>query len=83
MDELIGGRRKRRKKRKKRTYTYTIPKPNIGDYVEIIVKPYKNNVLVKGLVKQILTKRKFHSRGHKVKLADNTIGRTVKILVRK
>ena len=81
MNELIGGRRK--KKRKKRKHTYTIPKPNIGDYVEIIVKPYKNNVLVKGIVKQILTKRKYHSRGHKVKLTNNTIGRTVKILIKK
>ena len=83
MEELIGGRRKRRKKRKKRTNNYTIPKPNIGDYIEIIIKPYKNNVLVKGIVKQILTKRKFHSRGHKVKLTNGTIGRTVKILVKK
>ena len=79
MNELIGGRRKRKKK----THNYSTPKPNVGDYIEIIIKPYKNNVLVRGIVKQILTKRKYHSRGHKVKLTNGTIGRTVKILSRK
>ena len=78
----FGSNRKRRK-RKKRTNNETIPKPNIGDHVEIIKEPYKNNVLVKGIVKQILTKRNFNSKGHKVKLTNGTIGRTVKILVKK
>ena len=51
------------------------PQPKVGNLVVIIIKPYKNNVTVQGIVKRVLTRRKFHSRGHKVELRDGTIGR--------
>jgi len=54
--------------------------PKINDFVEIIIKPYHNNITQKGIVKRVLTKKKFHSRGHKVMLLDGTVGRIVKIL---
>ena len=44
-----------------------IPLLKKGDKVEIIIK-------------HILTKKKYHSRGHKVRLKDGTIGRIVKKL---
>ena len=44
------------------------PQPKVGNLVVIIIKPYKNNVTVQGIVKRVLTRRKFHSRGHKVEL---------------
>jgi uncharacterized repeat protein (TIGR03833 family) len=75
-----GGRKRRYPRRPKNS---NIEVPRIGDYIEIIIKPYKNNIKVKGIVKRILTKRKYHSRGHKVELRDGTIGRTVRIIKRK
>ena len=88
MDHIIGGRRKklrgRRKPRNRRPNISTSPPdPKVGDYIEIIIKPYINNIKVKGIVKRVLTKRKYHSRGHKVELRDGTIGRTVRIIKRK
>jgi len=56
------------------------PQPKVGDSVVIIIKPYKNNVTVQGIVKRVLTRRKFHSRGHKVELKNGTIGRIVKLI---
>ena len=58
----------------------TPPQPKVGNLVVIIIKPYKNNVTVQGIVKRVLTRRKFHSRGHKVELRDGTIGRIVKLI---
>jgi len=51
--------------------------PKVGNSVTIIVKPYKQNIKVKGIVKRVLTKKKFHSRGHKVELKNGTIGRVL------
>ena len=56
--------------------------PKVGDTVVIIIKPYKNNVTVRGIVKRVLTRRKYHSRGHKVELRNGTIGRIVKLVSR-
>ena len=64
--------------KKKRPLNQKIPK--IGDKVQIIIKPYKLNKKVIGYVKRILTKRKYHSRGHKVELRNGKIGRIVKII---
>lgn len=54
-------------------------KPNIGDKVKIIIKPYKEKTEI-GIIKKVLTKRKYHSRGHKVKLESGTIGRIIRII---
>jgi uncharacterized repeat protein (TIGR03833 family) len=54
--------------------------PKKGDRVEIIIKPYKNKITKVGIIKDVLTKKKYHSRGHKVRLEDGTIGRIVKKL---
>tara|TARA_B110000967_G_C18533999_1_gene387267 strand:- start:339 stop:602 length:264 start_codon:yes stop_codon:yes gene_type:complete len=52
-------------------------KPKVGNSVTIIVKPYKKNKKIKGIVKIVLTKKQFHSRGHKVELKNGTIGRVL------
>jgi uncharacterized repeat protein (TIGR03833 family) len=57
-----------------------IPLPKKGDKVEIIIKPYKSKITKIGIIKDVLTKKKYHSRGHKVRLEDGTIGRIVKKL---
>ena len=57
-------------------------KPEKGDIVKIVAKPYDQGVTVNGIVKKVLTKKKEHSRGHKVMLRDGTVGRLVKILKR-
>ena len=49
------------------------PRPKVGDKVKIAIKPYKGRTEI-GIVKNVLTKRKFHSRGHKVRLQSGTIG---------
>ena len=54
--------------------------PKKGDKVEIIIKPYKSKITKVGIIKDVLTKKKYHSRGHKVRLEDGTIGRIVKKL---
>ena len=86
------GRRKRRRKsphkkrrspHKRKSPDNSPPQPKVGDNIIIIIKPYSNNVKVKGIVKRVLTKRKYHSRGHKVELKDGTIGRTIEILKKK
>ena len=52
----------------------------VGDKVIIIIKPYHKNITKTGIVKRVLTKKKYHSRGHKVMLKDNSVGRIVKLL---
>ena len=74
---------KRKSPRKKKSLGNYPPQPKVGDHIIIIIKPYANNVKVKGIVKRVLTKRKYHSRGHKVELKDGTIGRTIEILKKK
>ena len=54
--------------------------PSIGDSVVIIMKPYAKKHLIKGIVAVVLTKKKNHTRGHKVKLTTGEIGRIIKIL---
>jgi uncharacterized repeat protein (TIGR03833 family) len=58
-----------KKKRKKPP-----PMPKIGDKVQIAIKPYKGKI-AKGIVKKVLTKVKYHTRGHKVLLESGEIGR--------
>lgn len=54
--------------------------PKVGDKVEIIIKPYHKKITIIGKVADVLTKKKYHSRGHKVRLEDGTIGRIVRIV---
>lgn len=67
--EMIGGKKRRISR-----------VPKVGDKVEIIIKPYHKKKKVQGVIKDVLTKKKYHSRGHKVRLEDNTIGRIVKFI---
>jgi uncharacterized repeat protein (TIGR03833 family) len=53
------------------------PRPKKGDKVKIIIKPYYKKITKIGVVKDVLTKAKKHTRGHKVRLEDGTIGRIV------
>jgi uncharacterized repeat protein (TIGR03833 family) len=53
------------------------PRPKKGDKVKIIIKPYYKKITKIGVVKDVLTKAKKHTRGHKVRLEDGTIGRVV------
>jgi uncharacterized repeat protein (TIGR03833 family) len=84
MDNLTsGGKSKRHRSFSKKTCS--LPKkmlllPQKGDKVEIIIKPYKNKITKIGIIKDVLTKKQYHSRGHKVRLEDGTIGRIVKKL---
>ena len=52
--------------------------PKVGDRVMIIIKPYCNYECKTGIVKNVLTKHQFHTRGHKVRLETGIIGRVVK-----
>jgi len=53
------------------------PKP--GDKVKIIEKKnYDSGELTNGVVKDVLTGKKFHPRGHKVRLENGVIGRVQK-----
>lgn len=54
--------------------------PYVGDKVIIIIKPYSDFKCKTGIVDQVLTKKKYHSRGFKVKIHTGQIGRTLKIL---
>ena len=56
--------------------------PNAGDKVIIITKPYHAYKCHTGIVQNVLTRRKIHTRGHKVRLTTGVIGRTLKILKR-
>ena len=59
---------------------YEKRRPEVGDKVEIIIKPYQKKITKIGVVKDVLTKKQFHSRGHKVRLVDGTIGRIIRVL---
>ena len=53
------------------------PKP--GDKVRIAEKKnYDSGQLTEGVVKDVLTSKKFHPRGHKVRLINGVIGRVQK-----
>lgn len=54
--------------------------PKVGDKIKIIIKPYHKKKYITGNVKRVLTKKKFHSRGHKVMLENGVVGRTISIL---
>ena len=43
----------------------TTQRPSEGDIVRIIIKPYAQGVTRVGVVKDVLTKKKVHTRGHK------------------
>jgi uncharacterized repeat protein (TIGR03833 family) len=50
------------------------PKP--GDKVKVVQKKdYASGQLTEGVVKDVLTSKKFHPRGHKVRLTNGIIGR--------
>jgi len=50
--------------------------PQKGDVVRVAEKVnYKNGLLTQGIVKDVLTSKRTHPRGHKVRLTDGTIGR--------
>lgn len=67
-----------KKKTEKKTEKKPVPSPpKKGDKVEIIIKPYNKKITKIGVVKDVLTKAKKHTRGHKVRLEDGTIGRIV------
>ena len=51
--------------------------------MKIIVKPYNVNKTVVGVVKRVLTKKEYHSRGHKVMLENGTVGRLIAIISKK
>ena len=53
--------------------------PKVGMRVKIIVKPYSKNIHKIGIVKVVLTKKQFHSRGHKVMLMNGIVGRIIKL----
>jgi uncharacterized repeat protein (TIGR03833 family) len=59
-------------------YNYKRDSIKVGDKVTIIIKPYKDGNYVTGRIKKILTKKRVHTRGHKVMLKDGTIGRMVR-----
>ena len=61
----------------------SLERPKKGDIVKVIIKPYDQGVKVNGIVQRVLTKKKVHTRGHKVMLRDGTVGRLVKILKKK
>ena len=50
--------------------------PKSGDKVKIVEKKkYTSGELTEGIVKDVLTSKKFHPRGHKVRLINGIIGR--------
>lgn len=67
----------RKKPEKKSNKKPAPPRPKKGDKVKIIIKPYNKKITKIGIVKDVLTKAKKHTRGHKVRLEDGTIGRVV------
>ena len=51
-------------------------KPKIGESVLVVQKKdYSSGKLTSGTVKDVLTSKEFHPRGHKVRLSNGTIGR--------
>lgn len=51
--------------------------PKVGNKVKIIIKPYVDRKYIIGIVQRVLTKKKMHSRGHKVKLQNGVVGRVI------
>ena len=56
---------------------YTGDRPCVGDVVKIIVKPYHMKNYLVGKVARVLTKKQYHSRGHKVRLESGKVGRII------
>lgn len=55
--------------------------PQAGDRVLVAEKiNYESGELTEGIVKDVLTKKRFHPRGHKVRLTSGIIGRVQKFL---
>lgn len=51
-------------------------KPKVGDKVNVVQKQhYSTGQLTTGRVRDVLTKSRYHSRGHKVRLESGVIGR--------
>ncbi len=51
-------------------------RPKVGDKVNIVQKKhYESGELTTGVVKDVLTRSRYHSRGHKVRLENGIIGR--------
>lgn len=57
--------------------------PMVGEVVKIIIKPYERMICSIGIVSKLLTKKRFHSRGHKVRLQNGEVGRVVEIISNK
>jgi len=74
-------RKTKRKRKTKKTKKIKKPKPNVGDKVKIAIKPYTGKTAT-GIVERVLTKKKYHSRGHKVRLTSGKVGRILKIIKR-
>lgn len=53
-------------------------KPNTGDKVTIIIKPYHLYNCKTGVIKDVLTRKPIHTRGFKVRLLTGEIGRVLK-----
>lgn len=75
-------KRVRKSKKSISKITYKKPKklqrkPKKDNKVNIIIKPYKKKIIKSGIVNKVLTKKKYHSRGHKVKLKSGNIGRVI------
>jgi uncharacterized repeat protein (TIGR03833 family) len=60
--------------------TLGMVKPRVGDRVTIIIKPYSQYNCKTGIVKDVLTNKPIHTRGHKCRLTSGEIGRVLKIL---
>ena len=54
-------------------------KPKVGAKVTIIIKPYHHYNCKTGIVKDVLTSKPIHTRGHKCLLISGEIGRVLKI----
>jgi len=58
------------------TYEVGSRYPKLGDKVRIVQKKdYLSGKLTEGIVKDVLTSKRFHPRGHKVRLTNGVIGR--------
>lgn len=50
--------------------------PRVGDKVNVAQKKdYETGELTAGVVAEVLTKKRYHSRGHKVRLTNGIVGR--------
>ena len=80
---MLSKKSKKTKKTKKtknpKPQTSSQIKPEVGNKVEIAIKPYKGKTAIV-IVKKVLTKKKYHSRGHKVMLNSDKVGRVIRII---